>query len=620
MKFSLPSLTHIQENTRRVWSRFPIPLTVATALSIFLLLLNHDVFPSRDSDTAFKIIFSGLLLIPLSIGIQIRREVTQLGDPLYWTLHLLSLCLVAYLFTLIDPDMGESRALQYALCFAGAHLIACSFPFWGTGLALPFWQYNRIMLLRILLSAFFTMFLSGGLTLALLALQHLLGVNVREKLYLDLAIVLGGLFNTWFFLAGMPADVRGTGEESIYPKPLKIFSEYVLIPLVVIYLVILYLYAGKVLILRQWPLTWMGNLVMGFSISGILAMLLVWPVRDQRENPWIYYFSRWYLPSLIPLTLLLLVTIGRQISEYGITPNRYILALMTTWVLAVSVYYVIRGLRNILPIPLSLMLVCFFGALGGPLNLIQVSLRNQSTRMEAILNQYDALDENGYFTRPGRPIPDSAKAQILSRLDFLDRNDDSTWVVRYSPPALTDSLKREGFSLNNGYTWKDALMGIIGGPPDYDKEYDESGVHTEFRHLYTVGGGIPVAGFELLQDISFSDNSIYDQTAPETIQVIGDPFPIQMQYDCKRRTLIVDEPAGGRTEMALADSLRLWAGRSSEQSGDEAQFPMVLEANGWNYRIRLYFTSLTLAQHPTKGIRIQDAAGKLMLQRLDSKP
>lgn len=610
MKLTLPSPTQLAQDAGKVWMRFPFVMSIAASLSIFVLLLNHDLFGKQDDKTIIRILFAVVAFIPLGIGIRIRQEVQQISLISTSILYLLSFGLVWYLFTLTDADMGNAKLLQYFLCISAVHLIACSLPFIGTSHSLGFWQYNRILLNRVLLSAFYTTFLYSGLSLALLALNVLLGISVRENLYGDLAILLSGIFNTWFFLAGLPRNWDELNADSHYPKGLRIFSEYVLIPLVVVYLVILYLYSGKTVINQEWPLTWMGYLVMGFSVSGILAMLLVWPIREIKENGWIYFFSKWYLPALIPLTLLLLITIGRQINNYGITPNRYVLAMLTVWVLAISIGYMIRGFKNILLIPASLTIICLTAAMGGPLNLLEVSKRNQQHRLEEILLQNNALCE-GKICRPAKEISPEDLKSISEKLNFFEQNGDSTWIYKYMPQEQIDSMQTEGYDGKSGYQYVTVIMNTLGGYPgsDYSRDYENAALNS-----YTILSGekgISVQGYSHIQDFSFSN---YESEEEERNIFVKD-FPVKIYYLAKRNVFQIEDPDESRTEIALSDSLKSWSLKWGK--AEEGQYPdeLRIKSATTNYLVSIVFTNLILEKNKEKNLNIQQVEGKIMIMK-----
>ncbi|MBK9320884.1 MAG: DUF4153 domain-containing protein [Bacteroidetes bacterium] len=108
-------------------------------------------------------------------------------------------------------------------------------------------------------------------------------------------------------------------KENDYPNGLRIFTQFVLLPLVTIYLGILYVYELKILITMNWPRGWVSYLVIGFSTAGILALLLVWPLRNDDRYKWVKTFTRLFYIALLPLIALLFFSIYIRVKEYGIT-------------------------------------------------------------------------------------------------------------------------------------------------------------------------------------------------------------------------------------------------------------------------------------------------------------
>jgi hypothetical protein len=473
---------------------------------------------------------------------------------------------------------------------------------------MAFWHYNRILLSRILLAAFYSAFLFLGLTLALLALQHLLGVDVRDRLYADLGIILSGIFNTWFFLAGLPDNWKEWEDNQEYPHGLKIFSGYVLIPLVMVYLIILYLYAGKVVIQQEWPLTWMGYLVLGFSISGILALLLIWPVRNQAERTMIFLFNKWYLIILIPLTLLLLITIGRQINHYGITPNRYILAMTTLWILLICLFYILRGFNRIIYIPVSLALLCFFAALGGPLNLIEVSVRNQKKRLQDLLAQNAALCE-GKLCAPAEKINPVDLKEISSKLNFLNNQKDTSWIQEYLAEKIIDSLRSEGYDAGNGYMFVAACMEIIG-------DYPGSGVEDDFENLgnsqYIISPtemAVDISGYQSLVDYNYSAWGDKEDIQDE---VLLGQFPVKVHFISNRNALQFEDPNGDKTEFKLQDSLQTWVLKwGNPEKARPAE--LRIHSSTTQYLLSMSVESIHLTREESNQFRVREMRGKMMI-------
>jgi hypothetical protein len=80
-----------------------------------------------------------------------------------------------------------------------------------------------------------------------------------------------------------------------YPKGLKIFTYYILLPIVFVYLAILYAYLAKILISWDWPQGWVSKLILGFAGTGTFSLLLLHPLNHQTENIWVRSLIRWFM-------------------------------------------------------------------------------------------------------------------------------------------------------------------------------------------------------------------------------------------------------------------------------------------------------------------------------------
>src|SRR5439155_22978364 len=226
----------------------------------------------------------------------------------------------------------------YQLLVAG-HLLVAVAPYAGAGRLEGFWQYNRFLFLRYLLASLYSFVLWVGLAVALGALNQLFGLKVPGEAYGHLAAVLAFAFHPWFFLAGLPRDYAALDQLDDYPIGLKVFPQFVLMPLVVAYLAILTAYLGKVIITRTWPSGWIGYLVSCVSSAGVLALLLVHPIRQRADSRWVDAYGRWWFVALVPSLVMLLLATGKRVGQYGITEPRYFLLTLALWLLGLSLLY-----------------------------------------------------------------------------------------------------------------------------------------------------------------------------------------------------------------------------------------------------------------------------------------
>jgi hypothetical protein len=107
----------------------------------------------------------------------------------------------------------------------------------------------------------------------------------------------------------MPQPLSVLNQTQEYPKSLKVFTQYVLLPLTTIYLAILLAYEAKIIIEWSLPQSSVAVLILGYTVFGILSILLIHPIRNLEENRWINLFAKSFYLLMIPLLSLLLVSI-----------------------------------------------------------------------------------------------------------------------------------------------------------------------------------------------------------------------------------------------------------------------------------------------------------------------
>src|SRR6185312_15252406 len=389
MKFV--SLDHLAEKTFSTFKRFPLAIVSAFIGSLFFIKAVHLSGKANTTHYYYwNIVMTSYLGMLLFISLKVLTEQKKLAKKTDFLLSLFAIALlIGYYFSLPVEFMTISftRFCLFALIL---HLTIAFIPYLENEMINGFWQYNKIIFLRIVLSALYTIVLYLGLVLALLALEKLFNIDINSDTYFDLWIWLAGVFNTWFFLSGFPRKFNELDFYTDYPKGLKIFTQYILLPLVTIYMVILYAYMFKIIFAAQWPVGWVSYLVIGFSTGGILSLLLIYPIRNHENNKWILIFSRFFYFALFPLILLLFFAVKRRISDYGVTEQRYFILVLALWLLFISCYFLVSKAKNIKVIPISLCLLALASSFG-PWGAFAVSLSSQKQQLEALLNKYSIL-------------------------------------------------------------------------------------------------------------------------------------------------------------------------------------------------------------------------------------
>ncbi|PZP43833.1 MAG: hypothetical protein DI598_15230, partial [Pseudopedobacter saltans] len=312
------------------------------------------------------------------------------------------------------------------------HLMVSFAPFLKNHNNLSFWQYNKSLFLLILTSGLYSGVLYLGIALAIKAVGELWHVYIVSDVYAYVFFFIAFFFNTVFFLSKVPSNFSQLEQDNSYPKGLKVFTQYILIPLMSIYLVILFLYEINILIQRSLPNGIVSWLIMGYSVFGILSLLLIFPIRENEGNKWIRTFSRFFYIMLFPLLALLFIAISIRISDYGITEDRYAIFVIGIWLVIVAVYSLLKP-GNIKFIPITL---CIFALLSvyGPQSAPSLSVRSQLKQLREIINgKKNTKEERGYNVlshfvehygiKPLQPLTNTPLAPIETILKTRNRKE-----------------------------------------------------------------------------------------------------------------------------------------------------------------------------------------------------
>ncbi|NVO32156.1 DUF4153 domain-containing protein [Hymenobacter lapidiphilus] len=471
----LPSLQHLAAEMARVARRFPLTLLCSFVLGgVGTYLIQRDTSTSPQEGELqwlFPLLTAAGLGLPLMLALAVTAERYGWRPAVKAAAQLGALALLGLWYALAPAEPNLIWALRLMLLLLAAHLAVAAGPYLaelrGTADTPGFWRYNQTLFLRILTAALYSGVLFAGCALALLAVDNLFGVKLDGRWYGYLFVGLATVFNTWFFLAGVPTSFAALEQPASYPKGLKVFTQFVLLPLVVLYFAILYAYLGRILLTWTLPQGWVSVLVLALAVAGIFALLLIHPIREVAENAWISTFARWFYRALFPLLGLLAVAIGTRIAEYGITEERYFVLLLAGWLLGMAAYFLWRRGQGIIWIPASLGLLALLAA-GGPWGAFAVAERSQLGQLREISQQFNLL-QNGHLDSAAQRqpnLPFKAQQRLSSVFEFFAARDalstlQPLFAASLTPPDSVRNLSRQQQSWQ-GTDWKERPFTLTG--------------------------------------------------------------------------------------------------------------------------------------------------------------
>ena len=512
----LPSFNYLFSNARKTLYRFPLTLLVSAIAVVIGIYLVENESHVKNFFPYVNIMLTASIGIPLFFSATIISGKRKLDTKQHWILmFLIAILLTIIYFTLPNAESTHNTALpyiKYGIYNITAHLLVSFIPFVFSKQINGFWQHNKILFIRIWTSILFSGVLYIGLALALLSMNLLFEIKIHDKLYFDIYIFIAGIFNTWFFLSGIPEDFDELDSIEIYPKGLKIFSQYILLTLLTLYLIILYFYAGKILLSWDWPKGIVSYLIICVSILGILTFLLLYPYGNQTGNEWIKKSSKIFYVILIPLLVMLFIAILMRIDDYGITIKRYVVLFLGIW-LCVVCAYTILGKTNIKFIPVSLAVMLLLISFG-PWGMFSVSEHYQVKRLKAILEKAAILKDGkikneSVFNKSNESIAfknekllsDSLHNEVYSILDYMDDfhgfSAIRSWYTQNIDSLVDAKMKSKE---NNYYNEAEIYMNAMG--LEYENRYEAENENVNF-HITDNEKLLNVKGYDYT--MSFSD-------------------------------------------------------------------------------------------------------------------
>jgi hypothetical protein len=335
-----------------------------------------------------------------------------------------------YMMSMAREETMVLEVVGYALA---SHLLVAFLPFFRKNTLNGFWQYNKSLFLRAFTTILYTGVLFAGLSGAIAAIQELFDVEFTAKIFAYLWFVMAFPVSALIFCAGVPLadDIDALESSSDLPSGLRLFVQFVLLPLVVVYLCILYAYMGKIILSWTLPQGWVTILIMVFSVVGMLAMLLVHPFQQLTEHAWIKVITKNYYRSLLPLLVLQYVAIFTRISDYGFTSARWAVVAITAWLTFITVYKVFFKGKNIILIPYTLCAVAILFLIG-PLSHKSISVWSQTAKINRLVKTLNLIDAKGKLkVYEANATTDSLMGEIYSATRYLNRNHQCTGLEPY---------------------------------------------------------------------------------------------------------------------------------------------------------------------------------------------
>jgi hypothetical protein len=583
-----PSIDALVTRSRDVLFRFPWVLGAGVVAAF--AAINAVNGPSMD--------YWARLSMVAGLGLPLLTALTLFAEQRGWTgvgrtaLLAGGVLLLAGFYQVWPGPEETYDAIRYVQLSAALHLLVAFLPFLGRFRRDVFWQYNRRLFEAILKAVLFSGVLFLGLVIALAALDQLFGVDVPGETYARLWFVMAFVANTWIFLGGVPDNLPALANDTDYPKGLKVLSQYILTPLVTIYLVLLTAYIGKILVTGDWPSGWIGYLVASVAVVGLLAFLLVAPLRDREGEGWIRTFSRWLFIGLIPAAVMFLLALWKRIDPYGLTELRVLGCVMGLWLLGIALVYTVRRNAGIHLIPISLAIL-LLATLYGPTSATSLSVASQTRRLRSLLApRADSVT-----------ISTSDQVEASSALRFL--------LEHNARDAIQEALGEKVPGLASLPTVnklnRDSIARAI--LDSLDLEYSPS-YPNQVAGFFSFSTGV-------LPPLDIREYDYAFRVSRDTLPVVLDGDSLSIRLDSATATLRVLRRGESVLDFdigTVVDSLKAPEGRGQAPA---TRMRVVTEANGMRGMLQLTWLN---GRRTDSGMRVTDVSGDMYLGYTSPRP
>jgi hypothetical protein len=410
----------IPEKGEKAFKRFYLPLTVSIAASVFsIFLIYKDKFLTERAYQIENMILVLFLGVPFLVTVFLISEYFKFDQKFKCISGLTTIgLLITYYFSLPDNFLVVDTT-RFVLISVFSFLSLFAFPSIIKADRYLTRKFALFLYQRMAFAAIVAILVYAGLSFAVYAIQILFIPDWHDSFRLTSAIFAAssGIIAPWVVMSGIP-EIEKISEAEVVEKAAALISKFVFIPVVLFYLVILYIYFGKVLFFEELPKGMTSYLILSFCGAGSITYSIILEESKKAQKGITVFFEKWFYRTVFPLLFLLWYAIWKRTDDYGITEKRYILIVFSTLLTVWAVYFVLSRSKNVVVIPLFTALTSIFISFG-PWGVFETSYRSQKTRIIEILEKNQLL-ENGKIIPATKEISFEDRKNLSSAFIYIE--------------------------------------------------------------------------------------------------------------------------------------------------------------------------------------------------------
>ncbi|HEX5520692.1 MAG TPA: DUF4153 domain-containing protein, partial [Longimicrobiaceae bacterium] len=467
--------TYLNE-ARSAFAYAPIEVVLGVLLAVTFSIAVRQ----RGGDEWWAYVGVGVVLaLPLVFGLSVLRARRAVAANLSWVASAIVLASVAaYAAWIFDPDL-EAEMWRAASLTAAAVLTISLVPVVGRGeregVRRRVWAFAIELLLRVAGVLIYAGLLFAALAGAVAAVSTLFELKTPDHLYADLAGLVFFALVPWVVAGGVPAlaaageaepDGTDAAAGRTAMRAASLLGRFLYVPVLGVYLLILYAYTIKVLATGELPKNLLSPIILFAGLAGFLGGVLLEPLRRDAERRGVARLVRAFPLLLLPLLPLAVWAVGVRLAQYGWTEFRYLRFAVLLALVLLAVAGTVRLLRRRAPllvaVPAVLAAVLLLSAVG-PWSAPAVSRRDQQARLRSGLAEAGLLGADGRLDA----LPDStAPARVVPKALYDRISGSATYLYRAHGPGALAPIVPEVKRFDNGWALVRGLRLEAGCEPE----------------------------------------------------------------------------------------------------------------------------------------------------------
>lgn len=417
--------------------RFPTTVCFVLVLCVYLAYLvasETDVHQKQFFVWVYYFSIGTLLSLTLHLWSEEIKNKKK-GVIVHIVMHALLIADAIYLYSISAEQSFTEIGIAHGAGALALWLSVFFLSFTQEKNDISSWNFTSETIASFILANVVGGIMSGGISLLVFSLHKLFDIEVIWKCYMYILIICSVLLPMLLFLGMLPKGADKYNRQPQASDFLNGIIHFLFLPLIAGYLIVLYIYAARILFSWELPIGWVSWLVVALMTGLIAIEFGLYPARIKeikRTDEWI---ARWLPALILPLLILMTVGIIRRFNDYGVTINRLYLITLNIWFYIVCIGLFLLKARRISWITISFSFL-FLLTSALPVNYASITrkaIRNDIKKEVELSCKIDLPLTREQYNSWLELLPKERAAQVNSKFMYL-----SSWFGRESVSDFVD--------------------------------------------------------------------------------------------------------------------------------------------------------------------------------------